>query len=80
MNNATSALLRKLFQGVLNMCIPNFASGLPSARKLVTFRILFYTFKDQLQIFYKLMSYERAFKMLNKNMCITEIGQAVLEL
>ena len=25
MNDATSALLRKLFQGALNMCIPNFA-------------------------------------------------------
>ena len=37
------------------------------------------TFKGQLQRFYKLMSYERAFKMLKNDMCITEI-QAVLEL
>ena len=37
-------------------------------------------FKSQLQRFYKLMSYERAFKMLKNYMCITEIGQAVLEL
>ena len=37
-------------------------------------------FKGQLQRFYKLMSYERAFKMLTNDMCITEIGQAVLEL
>ena len=29
--------------------------------------------------FYKLLSYERAFKMLKNDMCITEIGQAVLE-
>ena len=36
--------------------------------------------KGQLQRFYKLMSYERAFKMLKNDMCITEIGQAVLEL
>ena len=36
--------------------------------------------KGQLQRFYKLMSYERAFKMLKNNMCITEIGQAVLKL
>ena len=36
--------------------------------------------KGQLQRFYKLMSYERAFKMLKNDMCITEISQAVLEL
>ena len=36
--------------------------------------------KGQLQRFHKLMSYERAFKMLKNDMCITEIGQAVLEL
>ena len=36
--------------------------------------------KGQLQRFYKLMSYERAFKMLKNDMCIIEIGQAVLEL
>ena len=36
--------------------------------------------KGQLQRFYKLMSYERAFKMLKNDMCFTEIGQAVLEL
>ena len=34
----------------------------------------------QLQRFYKLMSCERAFKMLKNDMCITEIRQAVLEL
>ena len=37
------------------------------------------TFKGQLQRFYELMSYERAFKMLKNDMRITEIGQAVLE-
>ena len=31
-------------------------------------------------MFYKLLSYERASKMLKNDMCITEIGQAVLEL
>ena len=36
--------------------------------------------KGQLQRFYKLISYERASKMLKNDMCITEIGQAVLEL
>ena len=36
--------------------------------------------KGQLQRFYKLMSYERAFKTLKNDMCITEIGQAVPEL
>ena len=36
--------------------------------------------KGQLQRFYKLMSYERAFKMLKNDMCITEISQVVLEL
>ena len=36
--------------------------------------------KGQLQRFYKLMSYEKAFKMLKNDMCITKIGQAVLEL
>ena len=38
------------------------------------------TFKGQLQRFYKVTLYERAFKMLKNDMCITEIGQAVLEL
>ena len=37
-------------------------------------------FKGQLQMFYKLTSYERAFRMLKNDMCVTEIGQAVLEL
>ena len=36
--------------------------------------------KGQLQRFYKLMSYERVFKMLKNDMCITKIGQAVLKL
>ena len=36
--------------------------------------------EGQLQRFYKLKSCERAFKMLKNDMCITEIGQAVLEL
>ena len=39
-----------------------------------------YLFEGQLQRFHKLMSYERAFKMLKNDMCITEIGKAVLEL
>ena len=50
MDDATSALLRKLFQGVLNMYIPDFAW----ARKLVTFHTLFYTLKLHL--------YERPYK------------------
>ena len=36
--------------------------------------------KGELQRENKLMSYERAFKMLENDMRITEIGQAVLEL
>ena len=36
--------------------------------------------KGQLQRFYKLASYARAVKILKNNMCITEIGQAVLEI
>ena len=36
--------------------------------------------KGQLQRFYKLVSYERAAKILKKDICITEIGQAVLEI
>ena len=39
----------------------------------------FKAFKGQLQRFYRLMPYERAFKMLKNDMRITEIGQAVLE-
>ena len=37
-------------------------------------------FKGQLQSFYKLVSYERAVKILKNDICITEIGQAVLEI
>ena len=37
-------------------------------------------FKGQLQRFYKLVSYERAVKILKNDICITEIGQAVLEI
>ena len=37
-------------------------------------------FKDELQRFYKLVSYERAVKILKNDICITEIGQAVLEI
>ena len=36
--------------------------------------------KGELQRENKLISYERAFKMLENDMCITVIGQAVLEL
>ena len=36
--------------------------------------------KGQLQRFYKLVSYERAVKILKNDVCITEIGQAVLEI
>ena len=36
--------------------------------------------KGQLQRFYKSVSYERAVKILKNNICITEIGQAVLEI
>ena len=36
--------------------------------------------KGQLQRFYKLVSYERAVKILKNDICITEIGQAVLEI
>ena len=38
------------------------------------------TLKGQLQGFYKLVSYERAVKILKNDICITEIGQAVLEI
>ena len=37
-------------------------------------------FKGQLQRFYKLISYERAVKILKNDICITEIGQAVFEI
>ena len=37
-------------------------------------------FKEELHIKYKLLSYERAFRMLKNNMCITVMDQAVLEL
>ena len=43
-----------------------------------TFENMF--FKGQLQRFYKLISYERAVKILKNDICITEIGQAVLEI
>ena len=36
--------------------------------------------KGQLQRFYKLVSYERAVEILKNDTCITEIGQAVLEI
>ena len=36
-------------------------------------------FKGQLQREYKLLSYERALKMLKNDRCITVIGQAVLK-
>ena len=36
--------------------------------------------EGQLQRFYKLVSYERAVKILKNDMCITEIGQTVLEI
>ena len=36
--------------------------------------------KGQLRWFYKLVSYERAVKILKNDICITEIGQAVLEI
>ena len=39
-----------------------------------------YILKGQLQRFYKLVSYERAVKILKNDICITEIGQAVLEI
>ena len=39
-----------------------------------------YLLKGQLERFYKLVSYERAVKILKNNICITEIGQAVLEI
>ena len=38
------------------------------------------TLKGQLQRFYKLVSYERAVKILKNDICITEIGQPVLEI
>ena len=37
-------------------------------------------FKGQLQRFYKLVWYERAVKILKNDICITEIGQTVLEI
>ena len=37
-------------------------------------------FKGQLQRFYKLVSHERAVKILKNDICITEIRQAVLEI
>ena len=37
-------------------------------------------FKGQLQRKYKLLSYERALKMPKNDMCITVIGQVVLEM
>ena len=40
----------------------------------------FVKFKGQLQRFYKLVSYERALKILKNDICITEISQAVFEL
>ena len=36
--------------------------------------------KGQLQRFYKLVSYERAVKILKNDTCITEISQVVLEI
>ena len=36
--------------------------------------------KVQLQRFPKLVSYERAAKILQNDICITEIGQAILEI
>ena len=36
--------------------------------------------KGQLQRFYKLVPYERAVKILKNDICITEIGQVVLEI
>ena len=37
-------------------------------------------FKGQLQRKYKSLSYERAFKMLKNDVCITIISQAILEI
>ena len=37
-------------------------------------------FKGELQGQYKLLSYKRALNLLNNDICIAEIGQAVLEL
>ena len=39
-----------------------------------------YLIKDQLQRFYKLISYERAVKIIKNDICITEIGHAFLEI
>ena len=36
--------------------------------------------KGQLQRFYKLVSYERAVKILKNDICITGIGQVILEI
>ena len=36
--------------------------------------------KGQVQREYKLLSYERALKMLKNNICITVIGQAILKI
>ena len=49
-----------------------FYSSLVITRNLV--------FKGQLQRFYKLVSYERAVNILKNDICITEIGQAVLKI
>ena len=38
------------------------------------------TIKGQLQWFYKLVSHERAVKILKNDICITKIGQAVFEI
>ena len=37
-------------------------------------------FKGELQGYYKLLLYKRALNLLNNDICIIEIGQAVLEL
>ena len=42
--------------------------------------ILGNTLECQLQRFYKLVSYERAVKILKNDICITEIGQAFLKI
>ena len=39
-----------------------------------------FSFKGQLQREHKLLSYERALKMLKNDICINVIGQAVLEI
>ena len=42
--------------------------------------LLISNYKGQLRRKYKLLSYERALKMLKNDICITVIGQAVLEI